>query len=146
MTLCLAMVLFALYLEGVYVSLGTGVGIWRCYWLSSPPWGFWDWTEVIRLVAIAFPAEPFFFFLFSFFEMGVLLCSSGWNGAHFIDWAGLKLIEIHWPLPPEWSMPPRLALLSLFDGPVFFLCLFVWDRISCIPDWPGSVPVAKDDL
>jgi hypothetical protein len=39
--------------------------------------------------------------LFVCFLDRISLCRPGWLGTHCVDQASLKIIEIHWPLPPK---------------------------------------------
>ena len=45
--------------------------------------------------------EPSLQLLIGFFKTGFYLCTLGFPGTYFVDQAGLKLTEIHLPVPPK---------------------------------------------
>ena len=51
------------------------------------------------------------------FQDRVSLCSPGYSGTHIVDQAGLELIEIHLPLPPDcWDQRCAPPLPSIIAG------------------------------
>lgn len=42
------------------------------------------------------------------------ILSSGFSGTHLVDQAGLKLLEIHLPLPPKFSLLLPFAFVIAF--------------------------------
>jgi hypothetical protein len=79
------------------------------------------------------------------FQDGVSLCSFGCPRTHSVEWAVLKLKEIH--LSPEcWQMTPRPA-----ESAAFILCVWVfWYLCVCLlstcTQYPQSTERASDPL